>query len=167
MKSIHSTFKLWINIPSIGSIDDILQLCLSSHQLIHLTGITIILFKTEFHIYLIILLQCVIYLLNTLLNILFNCFFLVKRRILRKIAYTITRAPYYFTLSWFYQASNDFHQCWLTCTIKTDNTDFSTIEERKVNVLQNLFLVLGDNLRYTHHWEDNLLVVYCRHLLNI
>ena len=34
---------------------------------------------------------------------------------------------------------------------KTDDTDFRTIEEREVNVLQNLFLVLWDYLRDTHH----------------
>ena len=89
--------------------------------------------------------------LHTFHNILLHGLRLIEWWILWQITHRIARTPYHFALCWFHKTSDNLHQRRLTCAVETNNTYLCTIEEREVNVLQNLFLVLWDNLRYTHH----------------
>ena len=162
-KRTHCTVELGIHIPCVGGINDILHLSLALHQFVHLVGIAIVFLKTEFLIDFLIFGKGFIDLLHSFLHILLDCLCLVEGRILRQIANGISRTPYHLALCGLLNTGNDFHQCRFSGTIKTYDTDFRTIEEREVNVLQYLFLILGNNLGHSHHREDYLLVIYCCH----
>ena len=48
----------------------------------------------------------------------------------------------------------------------TDDTDFCPVEEREVNVLQYLLVVLLNGFIQPNHRKDNLFIVYCCHVFN-
>ena len=58
----------------------------------------------------------------------------------------------------FLYTGNDLHERGFTRAIETDDTYFRTVEERKVDVVENSFL-WGEGLAYTHHRKDNFFVV--------
>ena len=163
MQGIHSTFKLRVYIPCIGSIDDILHLALTLEELVHLVLILVVFRQSELLVYLVILIYCIIDMLNALHHILLDGLVRVELRILLKIPYRIARAPYHLALELIVDSGNNLHEGGLTGTVKTDDTDLCAIEETQVDVLQYLLLILWDDLRHTHHGENDFLVVNCCH----
>ena len=148
---IHRTVQSRVDVPGICCIDDILQFSLSLHQFVHLVGIRVILLLSELHVDVVVFFQCIIDLLYAFHDILFHGLCLVERRILRQIAHRVAGTPYHLTLCRLHQSGDDLHQRGLSGTIETDNAYLCTIKEREVNVLQDLFLILRDDLRHPHH----------------
>ena len=101
--------------------------------------------------------------LNTLHYVLLDGLVWVELRILLKIANGIAWAPNHLTLELIVDSGNDLHEGGFTSTVKTDDTDLCAIEETQVDVLQYLLLILWDDLRHTHHGENDFLVVNCCH----
>ena len=101
--------------------------------------------------------------LNALHHILLDGLVRVELRILLKIPYRISRAPYHLALELIVDSGNNLHEGGFTSTVKTDDTDLCAIEETQVDVLQYLLLILWDDLRHTHHGENDFLVVNCCH----
>ena len=160
----HRTVELRVHVPCVRSVDDVLHLRLTLHQLVHLVRIAIVFLQTELLVNLLILLQSIVCLLHTFHNVLLNGLGLVERRILRQITYRVARTPHNVALSRLVESCNDLHQRRLTCTVQTDDANLGTIEEREVDVLQYLFAILRDDLRHPDHRENDFLVVYCCHL---
>ena len=102
--------------------------------------------------------------LHTLHHVLLDGLLLVERRILRQVADGITRTPHHVALILLVDAGDDLHERRLTGTIQTDDADLRPIEEREIDVLEHLFLVLLDGLAHAHHREDHFFVVYCSHI---
>ena len=89
--------------------------------------------------------------LNAFHHVLLDGLLFIKRWLLWKVAHAIAGAPYHVALILLVQSGNDFHQCGLTCTVQTDDTNLGTIEETEVNILKNLFLILLNGLAYANH----------------
>ena len=161
----HGAVELGVHVPCVGGVDDVLHLSLTLHQLIHFIRVAIVFLKTELLVYLLIFGKGIVGLLHSILHVLLDGLGLVERRVLWQIAHSVARAPHHLSLSGLLNTGNDFHQSRFTGTIKTNDTDLRSIEEREVNVLQYLFLVLGYYLGYPHHRKYYLLVIYCCHFL--
>ena len=59
----------------------------------------------------------------------------VHLRLLFKVAYRVAGSPYNFSLVGFLHSGNDFEQGGFSGTVETDDSDFRSVEEGKVNVL--------------------------------
>ena len=147
----HRTIELGVHVPSIGSVDDILQLSLTLHQLVHLVRVFVIFGQTEFHVDIVVFCQRIIDMLHALHHILLDSLLLIERRFLRQIAHAVAWAPHHITLILLVQSGNDFHQCGLTRTVQTDDTNLGTIEKTEVDILEYLFLILLNGLAYAYH----------------
>src|SRR3712207_8682914 len=71
------------------------------------------------------------------------------RSVLRKIAHAVARTPHHVALCRLLYARYYLHKSRLSCTIKTDNAYLCSIEERQIDVLQNLLLVLWEDRKST------------------
>ena len=162
----HRAVELRIHVPGIRRVDDILQFRLTLHQLVHLVSILVILRQSELHVDLVVFGQRIVHVLHTLHHILLHRLLFVERRILRQIAYRITRTPHHVALILLIQARDDLHKRRLTSTIQTNDTNLRPIEEAEIDVLEHLFLVLLDGLAHTNHREDDLLVVNGSHIFD-
>ena len=130
VECIHRTLQLGVDVPCVGGIDDILHLSLSLHQLVHLVGIAVVFLQSELLVDVFIFSECIIYFLHTLHHVLLHGFLFVKRWVLWQVAHRVSGTPHHLALRRLFQASDDFHQCRLTCTIQTDDADFCSVEER-------------------------------------
>ena len=133
-QSRHRAVEFGVHVPCVGSIDDVLHLSLSLHQLVHLVGVAVIFFLTEFQVYLFVFLQGVVGFLHAFHHVLLHGLLFIERRILRQIANSVARAPHHFSLRRLHQAGYDFHECGFTCSVETYYADLGAIEERQVNV---------------------------------
>ena len=165
VQGCHRTVEFRIHIPGICRVDDILQLCLTTHQLLHLVGILIVFGQSELHVDLVVFGKGVIHMLHALHHVLLHRLLLVERGILRQIADRIAWCPDDITLILLVETGDDLHQRRFTGTVQTDDTDLSSIEEAEVDVLEHLFLVLLDGLAHSDHRENHFLVVNCCHSL--
>ena len=147
----HRTVKLRIHVPSIGGIDDILQLGLTLHKFVHLVCILIVFWQSKLHVDVIIFSKCIVYMLHTLHDVLLDGLLLVKRRILRQIADRITWTPHDIALILLVDTGNNLHKGRFTGTVKSDNTNLRPIEKAEIDVLEYLFLILLDGLTHTNH----------------
>ena len=84
-------------------------------------------------------------------DVLFNGLRLVEWRVLWQIAHGISRAPNHIALILLVESCDDLHECRLTGSVKADNTDFRSVEEAQIDVLQYLFLVLLNGLADSDH----------------
>ena len=98
VQGCHRTIELRVHVPGIGRVDDVLQLCLSHHQLVHLVSILIILRESELHVDLIVFGQRVIDMLHALHHILLHGLLFVEWRILGQVAHRVARTPNHIAL---------------------------------------------------------------------
>ena len=90
-QSIHRTLQLAVEVPRIGSVDNVLQFGLAGKERIHLLRVFIILRKSEFVIDFLVLGKRVHYLLYALHHNFFYRFRIVKLRFLCQITNRISR----------------------------------------------------------------------------
>ena len=164
-QSIHGTFQFAVQIPSIRSVDDVLQFPLTGKQGIHLIFILVIFRKTEFLVDFFIFRQGIHDRLHTLHDHFLHGLGRIQLRFLRQISHAVPRREYHFALEILVQSCDNFHQGGFSGTVQTDDADFSPIEETQVDVLQHLFVGLADGLTHADHGENDFLVVYCCHKL--
>ncbi len=88
-ESIHGAFELIVDVPGIGSIQLVLNLCLTCNELIHSVRVFKHSWVCESVVNLIVFLKKIHYGLNTFLHNLFNCFLRIKFRFLLKISHTV------------------------------------------------------------------------------
>ena len=163
-KRIHCTLQFAVQVPGIGAVDDVLQLTLSSEELVHLVFVLVILGQTELLVYLLVFLQGVHDVLHAFFHHLDDRFVVIKFGFLLKIADAVARAPHDMALILLLNAGNYLHERRLTRAVHADDAYLGAVEEGEVDVLEDLLLVLLDDLAYADHREDNLLVVCCRHI---
>ena len=162
---IHSTLQLTVEIPSICSVYNILQLSLPGKEFVHLILIFIIFGQTKLPVNFFVLRQCIHNGLYTFHHHFFYGLYGIKVRFLRQISHRISGREHHFALIGFIQAGDNLQQGRFTRTVQTDDTDFRSIKERKVDVLQHLLIVLLNGLVQPYHRKDNFLIVYCCHVI--
>ena len=124
---------------------------LSLHKLVHLVWVAIVFLKAKLLVDVFVFGKSVVDMLHAFHHVFLHGFCLVEWRVLRQVSHGVARAPYHFALSGLFKSGNDFHQCRLSGAVKTDDTYFCSVEEREVDVLQDLLLILWDDFRYSHH----------------
>ena len=161
----HRTVELRVHVPGVGGVDDVLQLGLTAHQLLHLRGILVVFGQAELHVRLVVFGQGVIHVANALHHVLLHGLAVVQRRVLGQVAHRVAGAPHHVPLVLLLDAGDDFHQCRFAGAVEADDADFSTVEEAEVDVFQHLLLRLLDGFAHAHHREYHFLVVCCCHIL--
>ena len=84
----------------------------------------------ELEVDLLIFLQDIHNLLDTLLNDFQYSLLRIHLRLLLQISHTVSRSPDNLTLIALLDSGDDFHQCRFTGTIETDYTDLRPVKER-------------------------------------
>ena len=163
-KRIHRTLQLTVKIPGIGSVNDVLQLRLTGEELVHLVLIFVVFGQSELLIDFLVLCQRIYNGLYAFHHHFFHCLRGIEVRLLSQISYRISGREHHFALIGFVQAGDNLQQGRFTRTVQTDDTDFRSVEERKVDVLQHLLIVLLNGLVQPYHRKDNFLIVYCCHV---
>ena len=165
MEGAHRTLQARVHVPGVGRVDNVLELSLAGHELVHLVGVVVVLLLAKLHVDLVILAQRVIDAAHTLADVLQHGLRLVEGRVLGQIAHGVARAPHHFALRRLDKAGDDLHQRRFTRAVETDDANLRAIEKGEIDVVENPLLVLGDDLRDSHHGENDFLVVGCCHVL--
>ena len=151
---IHRAVEALVDVPRIGGIKFVLQLCLTCKELVE---ICIRLGKS--HVDLVELAEHIHDGLHTLLHTLANGFCGVELRVLLQVTDRVSRRENNLALVVLVDTCNDLHQGGFTGTVQTYYADLGAVEETEVDVIQNTFLVLLDGFAHANHREDNLFVV--------
>ena len=110
VEGIHGTLQFGVDVPGVGSVDDVLHLSLPLHQLVHLVGVAIVLLQSELVVDVLIFGKCVIHLLHALHHVFLHGLALVERWILRQVAHGVAGTPHHLALCGLFQSGDDFHQ---------------------------------------------------------
>ena len=162
-QGVHRAFQPIVEVPGVGSVDDVLQLGLSGKQFVHLLWILVVLRQAELEVDVLKLLECVHHVLHTLLDHFLDRLGRVQLRVLRQVAHRVARGKHHLALVLCLQTGDDLHQGGFTGAVQADDADLGAIVEGEVDVLEDLFLVLLDGFAHAHHREDDFLVVNCCH----
>ena len=162
-EGIHGTLELTVHVPCVGRVDDVLNLGLTSHELLHAVGVFVVFGQCKLGVYLVVFAQCIIHPLHTFHHVFLHRLGGVELWVLRQVAHRVARTPHYIALILLVDTGNDFHECGLTCSVEAYDTYLGSVEEREVYVFEYLLLVLLYGLRYSHHREYHFLVVNCWH----
>ncbi len=157
-QGIHRPLQLAVEVPCIRGVNDVLQLCLTGKEGIHLLRIFVVLGQAELIVDFLVLGQRVDHFLYALHHDFFHRLVGIELWLLSQVTDGIARRENHLALVVLVQSGNDFHQCGLTGTVETDDTNLGTIEKGQVDVFQYLLVVL-EGFAYSHHRKDNLLVV--------
>ena len=165
-EGVHGALQLAVEVPGIGRVNDVLQLGLAGEELVHLVLVLIIFGQAKLLIDFLVFCQRVHNRLHA-----FHYNFLyglggVEVRFLGQIPHRISRREHHFALIGLIQSGDNLQQGRFTRTVQTDDTDFCPVEEREVNVLQYLLVVLLNGFIQPNHRKDNLFIVYCCHVFN-
>ena len=147
---VHGALQLGVEVPGIGSVDDVLQFSLAGEQGIHLVRVLIIFGEAELLIDFLVFGQCVHHGLHTLHHDFADGLRRVELGFLRQVAHRIAGREDHFALIVLLDAGDDFHQRGLTRPVQTDDADLRPIEEGEVNVFQHLLVVL-EGLAHSYH----------------
>ena len=109
-QGVHRTLERRVEVPCIGSIDDILQLSLTAEKLIHLVRVFVVFGETKLVIDLLILGQCIHDGLHTLHHHLLDGLRGVELRVLGQIAHAISGREYHFALVVLLKSGDNIHQ---------------------------------------------------------
>ena len=144
-QGVHSAVKATVYIPCIHAVKFVLQLCLACQQFVEVR-----IWLSKGHVDGIKLSQHVHDRLYTLLYALAHSLLRVELWVLLQIAYAIARREYHFAFVVLLDTCDDLEQGGLTRTVETNDTDFCSVEETEVNVIEYSFL-WGEGLAYAHH----------------
>ena len=109
-QGIHGPFQFAVQIPGIGSVNDVLQFGLSDEEFLHLVRILVIFGQTEFLVNLLVLSQRVHNGLHALHDHLFHRLGRIQIRLLSQISYRIPRREHHFTLIGLVQSGDNLEQ---------------------------------------------------------
>ena len=151
LQCIHSPFQLGVYLPAAFMVYEFSEFSLTFNETVHLIVVHGL---HELHGYLVVLLKDVHYLLNTLLDHFQHGFFRIHLRLLLQISNGIAGRPDHFALVGFLYAGDDLEQRRFSGTVKADDADFGAVEEGEVDILQDYFVVVGQDLAYAVHRED-------------
>ena len=107
---IHGTLQLAVEVPCIGSIDDVLQLCLTGEELVHLVLVFVVFGQAELLIDFLVLRQCVHNGLYAFHYHFFYCLCGIEVRLLRQVSHRISGREHHFALIGFIQAGDNLQQ---------------------------------------------------------
>ena len=163
MESCHGAVETAVEIPGIGGVDDVLQFTLAGEKLVHLVGIFVVFGKGELLIDLFVLGQGFYDMLHAFLYDFAHGLCWIELWFLGKIAHRIARREDHFALIVVVETGNDLEEGRFTGTVETDDTDFCSVEEAEINVLENGLVGLANGFCQTDHGENNFFIVYCCH----
>jgi len=112
----------------------------------------------EAKVHLFVLFQQIHHLLNPFADNLYHGFGIIEPGILIEHAHSVAGRKDHFALEGALNAGNNLHQGRLTGAVETYDTDFGTIEEREVDIFENLFMG-REYLVDTHHRKDDFFIV--------
>ena len=162
LQGVHSTLQFGIEFPSAALLDFLGQIALALNQRIHF----IIRHRfAELHADFVVFIQQINHFLHTLLHDFQNSLVRIHLGLLLQITHTITRSPYHFAFIRFFNARDNLHQGRFTRTVQTDNTDFCSVKEGQINILQNHSIIVGKHFAHPIHGKNNFLV--CHILYNL
>ena len=127
------------------------ELALTLDERIHLVRVLHHLRVAEGEIDVLIFLQKVHNLLHTLLNHFQDGLVGIHLRLLLQITDGIAGSPDHFALVRLLDSGNNLHQGRFTRTVQSDDSDFGSIEERKINILKDYFIVVREDLAHARH----------------
>ena len=114
----------------------------------------------ELHVHFLVLLEQVHHLLDALLDDFQDGFVGVHLRLLLQVAYGIARSPDDFAAIGFLHTGDDLEEGGLAGAVQTDDADLGAVEEGKVNVLEDDFVVVREDLAHARHREYYLFVCH-------
>ena len=150
LEGIHGALEFGVYIPCVGGVEMVLKLGLALDQGIHLVGIFEHLGVAERLVHLVEFCQQVHDRLHAFAHYFYHGLVGVEFRVLLEVSHGISGSPYHFAAIILVDSGYDFEQRRFTGAVQTYDADFGTVEEREVDVFQNLFLGRVD-LAYAHH----------------
>ena len=125
----HGAVEFGVHIPCVGGVDDVLDLGLTLHELVHLVGVAVVLLFAKLAVDFFVFGEGVIDLLHAFHHVLLDGLGLVEWWVLWQIAHAVAGAPYHLALCGLFQSGDNLHQGRFTGAIQTDDTYLGTIEE--------------------------------------
>ena len=152
-QSVHSFFESGVDIPRIAGVEAVLYLRLACQKFIEV-GI----FVTKSGVYRFELGKQSHSIGSTFTNDLYDCLLFVEFGLLFEVTDRIAGREYHFAIEILLDTCYDFEQGRFARAIETDDTNFCSVEERKIYVFENL-LCGGKRFGYVYHRENYFFVV--------
>ena len=114
----------------------------------------------ELHRDVVVFLQDVHDILNAFLDHLDDGLLRIHLRLLREISHAVARGPDHLALVGFLHAGDDLQEGGLSRPVQADDADFRPVEEGKVDVLEDDFVVVGEDFPHPVHREYDLFVCH-------
>ena len=114
----------------------------------------------ELHRDVVVFLQDVHDLLHAFLDHLDDGLLRIHLRLLREISHAVARGPDHLALVGFLHAGDDLQEGGLSRPVQADDADFRPVEEGKVDVLEDDFVVVGEDFPHPVHREYDLFVCH-------
>ena len=155
LQRIHRALQLGIDVPAARVFDGVGQFALTLDQAVHLLvrhrlaelQADFVVFGEHIH-----------HLLYPFLNHLQDRFGRVELRFLLQIPYGVARSEDHLASGRCLDARDNLHHGGFSGTVQTDDTDLGSVEEGEVDILEDDFVVVRQNLAHTVHRKDDLFV---------
>ena len=157
LEGVHRPFQLGIDLPAVAMLDLFGQLALALDQAVHLV---IIHRLHELEVDLLVFLKQGHHFADTLLDHLEDGLVRIHLRLLLEVADGIAGCPDHLALVGFLHTGDDLHQGGFAGTVEADDADLGPVEERKVDILENDLVVVGERLSDAAHREDDFFVCH-------
>ena len=152
---IHRAFQFGVELPGVVLVDEFGEFALPLDELVHLVVAHRL---SKFHIHLLVLLQHIHDLLHALLHHLLDSERVVELRLLWQITDGVAGREDHLALIGLVEAGDDLQQRGFSRAVEAQDADFRSVEEGKVDVLEDLSL-RRNRLADVHHREYDFLVV--------
>ena len=153
---VHGAFEHAVDLPAVYLIDLLVQLALTLDHACH--GI-VVHRLAQLHVDLFVLFEQSHGRGASLLDNLLDGLVGVELRLLFEISDRVARREYHFALKALVDAGDDLHQRRLTRAVKTDDADLGAVEERQIDIVEYLFIVV-EHLAHADHGENYLFVCH-------
>ena len=155
LQGIHGALQLGIYLPSVYMLDLLGEFSLALDETVHFIVIHG-LHELEGNV--VVFLQDIHHLLNTLLDHFQHGFFRVHLRFLLQVAHAVAGCPDHLSFVGLLYAGNDFEESGFTGAVEADNANFGPVKEAQVNVFEDDSVVVGENLAHPVHGKDDFFV---------
>ena len=155
LQGIHGALQLGINLPAVYMLDLLGEFPLALDEAVHFIVVHG-LHELEGNV--VVLLQDVHDLLNTLLDHFQHGFLRVHLRLLLQVAHAVAGRPHHLAFVGFLYAGNNLEEGGFTGPVEADNANFGPVKEAQVNVLEDDSVVVGENLAHPVHGKDDFFV---------
>ena len=155
LEGVHRPFQFRVDLPAVQVLDEFGQFALAFDEAIHLVVIHGL---HELHRDVIVLREDVHHVLHAFLDHLDDGLVRVHLRFLGEIPDGVSRCPDDLALVGFLHAGDDFEKGRFTGAVQADDADFRPVEEGQVDVLEDDFVVVREDLAHPVHREYDFFV---------